>query len=82
MKLPGNAKLSPKGRALMCRRVIEQGWSLGIKHIRTRPYRLQTNGKVCVLPSRCRPPGRRGSPVSDRRDDLGSVNIQAHHILT
>ena len=28
MKLHGNAKLSPKGRALMCRRVIEQGWSL------------------------------------------------------
>jgi len=28
MKIHGNAKLSPKGRALMCRRVIEQGWSL------------------------------------------------------
>lgn len=28
MKIHGNAKLSPKGRALMCRRVLEQGWSL------------------------------------------------------
>jgi transposase InsO family protein len=41
--------------ALACR-------TLGIRHIRTRPYRPQTNGKACVLPSRCRPPGRRGSP--------------------
>jgi transposase len=28
MKLHGNAKLSPKGRPLLCRRVLEQGWSL------------------------------------------------------
>jgi transposase len=35
---------------------------LGIRHLRTRPYRPQTNGKACVLASRCRPPGRRGSP--------------------
>jgi transposase len=27
MKLHGNARLSPKGR-LLCRRVLEQGWSL------------------------------------------------------
>jgi transposase InsO family protein len=36
--------------------------AIGIKHVRTRPYRPQTNGKACVLGSRCRPPGRRGSP--------------------
>ncbi len=36
--------------------------ALGVRHIRTRPYRPQTNGKACVLASRCRPPGRRGSP--------------------
>jgi transposase InsO family protein len=34
----------------------------GIRHLRTRPYRPQTNGKACVLASRCRPAGRRGSP--------------------
>jgi transposase InsO family protein len=28
MKLHGNARLSPKGRLLLCRRVLEQGWSL------------------------------------------------------
>lgn len=28
MKLHGNARLSPKGRLLICKRVIEQGWSL------------------------------------------------------
>jgi transposase InsO family protein len=33
-----------------------------IKHIRTQPYRPQTNGKVCVLGWGCRPLGRRGSP--------------------
>jgi transposase InsO family protein len=28
MKLHGNARLSPKGRLLLCQRVIERGWSL------------------------------------------------------
>lgn len=28
MKLHGNARVSPKGRLLLCRRVLEQGWSL------------------------------------------------------
>jgi transposase len=36
--------------------------ALGIRHLRTRPYRPQTNGKACVLASGCRPAGRRGSP--------------------
>jgi transposase len=36
--------------------------TLAIKHLRTRPYRPQTNGKACVLGSRCRPLWRRGSP--------------------
>jgi transposase InsO family protein len=36
--------------------------TLGIRHLRTRPYRPQTNGKACVLAWRCRPVGRRGSP--------------------
>jgi transposase len=40
--------------ALACR-------ALSIKHLRTRPRRPQTNGKVCVLGWRCRPAGRRGS---------------------
>ena len=35
---------------------------MGICHLRTRPYRPQTNGKACVLGSGCRPLGRRGSP--------------------
>ena len=35
---------------------------LGIRHLRTRPYRPRTNGKVCVLALGCRPVGRRGSP--------------------
>jgi hypothetical protein len=34
-----------------------------IGHVRTRPYTRRTNGKVCVLASRCRPVGRRGSPL-------------------
>ena len=37
--------------------------ALGIRHLRTRPYRPQTNGKACVLASACRPVGRRGSPL-------------------
>jgi transposase InsO family protein len=41
--------------AASCRR-------LGIRHVRTRPYRPRTNGKACVLGSGCRPLGRRGSP--------------------
>jgi transposase InsO family protein len=41
--------------ALACR-------TMRIRHLRTRPYRPQTNGKACVLGWRCRPGGRRGSP--------------------
>jgi len=36
--------------------------TMGIRHLRTRPYRPQTNGKACVLAWRGRPVGRRGSP--------------------
>jgi transposase InsO family protein len=36
--------------------------SLGIRHLRTRAYRPQTNGKACVLGWGCRPLGWRGSP--------------------
>ena len=35
---------------------------LGLRHLRTKPYRPRTNGKACVLGWRCRPLGRRGSP--------------------
>jgi transposase InsO family protein len=41
--------------ALACR-------ALGVRHLRTRPRRPQTNGKACVLALGCRPAGRRGSP--------------------
>jgi transposase len=41
--------------ALACR-------TLGIRHLRTRPYRPRTNGKVCVSRSPGRPRWRRGSP--------------------
>ena len=44
-----------KLHALVCR-------TLGIRHLFTRPYRPQTNGKACVLGSGSRPVGRRGSP--------------------
>jgi transposase InsO family protein len=37
---------------------------LGIRHLRTRAYRPQTNGKACVSRSWCRPLGRRGCPLS------------------
>ena len=36
--------------------------TLKIRHLRTRAYRPQTNGKACVLAWWCRPVGRRGSP--------------------
>jgi transposase InsO family protein len=36
--------------------------ALGIRHLRTRAYRPQTNGKACVLASSGRPTGWRGSP--------------------
>jgi transposase InsO family protein len=42
--------------ALACR-------ALGIRHLRTRPYRPQTNGKACVLVWLGRPVGRRGSSL-------------------
>ena len=42
--------------ALACKR-------LGIRHLRTRPRRPQTNGKACVSRSGCRPLGRRGCPL-------------------
>lgn len=35
---------------------------LGLRHLFIEPYRPRTNGKACVLASRCRPAGRRGSP--------------------
>jgi len=35
--------------------------TLRIRHLRTRAYRPQTNGKACVLAWSCRPVGRRGS---------------------
>jgi transposase InsO family protein len=50
----GNAYRSTV-HAIACR-------ALGIRHLRTRPYRPQTNGKACVLASAGRPAGRRGSP--------------------
>ncbi len=37
--------------------------TLDIRHLRTRAYRPQTNGKACVLAWGCRPIGRRGSPA-------------------
>jgi hypothetical protein len=48
MKMHANARLSLKGRELLVARVQEAGWSLiacgalGIRHLRTRPYRPQT----------------------------------------
>jgi transposase InsO family protein len=42
-------------RAIACR-------ALGIRHLRTRPYRPQTNGRICVSRSAGRPRWRRGSP--------------------
>ena len=36
--------------------------ALGVRHLRTRPRRPQTNGKACVSRLLCRPVGRRGSP--------------------
>jgi hypothetical protein len=50
----GNPYLSTV-HAIACR-------ALGIRHIRTQPYRPRTNGKACVLASRCRPAGWRRSP--------------------
>ncbi len=35
---------------------------LGLRHLRTQPYRPRTNGKACVSRSRRRPRWRRGSP--------------------
>jgi transposase len=43
-------------RALACT-------ALGIRHLRTRPYRPRTNGKACVSRTGCRPLGRRGCPL-------------------
>ena len=37
--------------------------TLGVRHLRTRPRRPQTNGKACVLAWSSRPVGRRGSPL-------------------
>jgi transposase InsO family protein len=61
---------------IVCERVITDNGSpyiskahqiacrqLGLRHLRTRPYRPQTNGKACVLGSWGRPTGRRGSPL-------------------
>jgi transposase InsO family protein len=51
----------------------------GVRHLRTRPYRPQTNGKACVLASSCRPVGRRGSPrpggLTQAKGMLGWVGV-------
>jgi transposase len=44
-----------RAHAALCRQ-------LGLRHLFTEPYRPQTNGRICVLASACRPSGRRGSP--------------------
>jgi hypothetical protein len=36
---------------------------LGARHILIPPYTPRWNGKICVLGWRCRPVGRRGSPL-------------------
>jgi transposase InsO family protein len=45
------------------RRWQEECGQRGIAVRKTRPYRPQTNGKVCVSRSWCRPLGRRGCPL-------------------
>ncbi len=54
--------LSDNGACYLSRVHAAACQELGLRHLRTRPYRPRTNGKACVLASRCRPPGRRGSP--------------------
>jgi hypothetical protein len=51
MKLHANAKLGPKGRLVICRRVLEQGWSLA------------EAAEAAGVSDR----GRPGSPASSRR---------------
>jgi transposase InsO family protein len=50
-----HARLTPKGRALLVSRVLDEGWTVAdvsmaagvsIRHIKTRPYTPKTNGKA------------------------------------
>jgi leucine-zipper of insertion element IS481 len=49
MKLHGNARLSPKGRLLLCRRVLDDGWSLAAAAEAARPVELVDQGLESLL---------------------------------
>ena len=65
MKLHGNAALSPKQRLMLCRRVVEEGWTLTAAaeaaevSVRTarkwvRRYRGRGRGRACWIAPRRR----------------------------
>jgi len=54
--------MSDNGSCYVSRDHARACHDLGLRHLRTRPYRPRTNGKACVLASWCCPVGRRGCP--------------------
>jgi transposase IS481 family protein len=72
MKLHGNARLSPKGRLLLCRRVLDDGWSLAAA-AEAVGVGERTAGKWPAIAPRARPgcwtaPRRPSwSPTTDER---------------
>ena len=57
------AVMSDNGSCYVAHAYAEQLRKLGLRHLRIRPRRPRTNGKVCVSRSWCRPVGRRGCPL-------------------
>jgi transposase InsO family protein len=60
---PVQAVMSDNAKCYTGHRFRDTLAELDAHHIRIPPYTPRWNGKICVLASRCRPVGRRGSPL-------------------
>ena len=78
MKLHANAKLGPKGRAVMVRRVVEEGWSL-TEAVEAGPKFVPVTGRARVddgQPPACVqevPISHSASPSGGRLERSGSA---------
>ena len=82
MKLHADAKLGPKGRLLICRRVLEQGWSLAEA---AEAYRSTAHALACRtlglrhIPTRPYRPQTRAAHPHDVAGSGHTRSPTAHH---